>query len=234
MYISALQITIGVIIATFYLYMLFRYSRNDPRTFRNLLIVFVSLIFITHFFADLHVMKQIYKGGPSPYLWISLVPLAVFHSFEIFAFQTHFFDNGYQEIFFGTSNGDPANPELAFLFIVTFIMACFTSISFAIKVLGRKKAGRDWLAANKCKAGQAHVFFSGGEIASVLAKDIRKQHPNDLCIFVGYSDPEEELLGLSILEKIKLLFRTRPNKQLGPYHAIVYSHIPRRASRSDG
>lgn len=223
-------IAFGLVIGLLYFILLLKCSKSN-RSFFKILIVSAILIFLTNFAADYYVIKKMIIGEST---WFTTGILAAFHSIEIFVFQTHFFDNGYQEFLFGKNVSELAHPGLAYLMAITFILAIITSISLIIKLLGRKRAGRSWLAANKNKASKAHVFFSGGDMSLALAKDIRDKHPDDCLIFIGYPDPEESLLDMSLMEKINLLLSIRKDDQLGPFNAIVYSHIPLSETNGNG
>ena len=213
---------IGILIALLCFLLLVRNSISNKR-FLTTLIILSAIVFIVNTLADGIVIWQISKGERSLF---SVGVLAVFHSLELFVFQTHFFDNGYQEFFFGTLDNTPGHPWFAFLFAVTFILACFISVSLVIKAFNRRRAGREWLSAHKKMSGNSHLFFLGGEIPSVVARSIKKAHPDHNCIFIGFPDPEENYMGLSIWEKIQRLFDDRDDFYKGPFDAIVYSRVP--------
>ena len=222
---TAIQVSafvIGIVIGIVYYLILAKSSRNNNRFFKTLLVCACTII-IVHTIADSFVISRIAIGEKS---WFSIFGLAVFHSMELFIFQTHFFDNGYQEFLFGRSLDDPGHPWLVYLFVITFILAILTSIALLIKAVNRRRAGRAWLTANKGKAQNVHVFFSGGTLSVDLAEDIHQRHPDQPRLFVGYPDPEESYMDLSIWEKIQRLFKSRTEEELGPFSALVYSRIP--------
>lgn len=230
----AFQITafvVGIVVGVAYYIFLAKTSKKN-RTFFTVLLASVISILIAHTAADCHVISEI---AEKPMNAFSIFALAVVHSLELFVFQTHFFDNGYQEYFFGRSEiaqdgvspaVESGHPWMAYLFVILYILAMIVSISLVIKAFNRRKAGRAWLAAHKDKAQNVHVFFLGGEVAVDLAGDILKHHPDQPRLFVGYPDPEESYMDLSIWEKIQRLFKSRTEEDLGPFSAIVYSRIP--------
>lgn len=218
---QAIAFAIGGAVGVLYYLLLAKQSRNNRKFFITLLLCAVFII-IVHGVADSYVIYNIAKGDKS---WFSIISLALFHSLELFVFQTHFFDNGYQEFLFGTAC-KPGVAWLVYLFVITFILAIITSVALVIKAFNQRKAGRDWLQAHKGEAQNAHVFFLGDVLATTLAEDIKKKHPDQPCLFVGYPDPDESYMDLSIWEKIERLFKSRTVEDLGPFDAIVYSRVP--------
>lgn len=212
---------LGILISLLCLYLLFRKSGDNKRFMRTLLIMFLTVLVINSL-ADGFVIYQISEGERNLF---SIIVLAIFHSLELFFFNTYFFDNGYQEYFFGTFSGEPGHPWAAFLFAITFLLACFVSTSMIIRAFTRRHAGRRWLAENKTKAGHSHLFFLGGEVPQVIAKSIKEAHPDHKCIFIGYPDPEEHTLGLSIWERIQRFLSDREESNKGNFDAVVYSRI---------
>ena len=196
-------------------------SRNNNRFLRTLLVMALVTV-VVYWAADIYVLTRISEGERSLF---SIVFIGLFHSLELFVFQTHFFDNGYQEFFFG-SNGVAGHPWMAYMMVITFVMACFVSTSLVIKAFNRRRLGRVWLSEHKAGTGPAHVFFLGGEIPTILARDIKKRHPDHPCIFVGYPDPEVSYMDLSIWEKIQRLFQSRDEDDNGPFDTVVYSRVP--------
>ena len=217
----ATAFVIGIAIGVVYYLILAKNSKNNKLFFKTLFICALAIL-VLHTAADMYVISHIQQGDKS---WFSIFILSVFHSLEMFVFQTHFFDNGYQEFLFGTSQS-PGVAWLVYIFVITFILAILTSIALLIKAINRRKAGRSWLLANKNKAQNVHMFFLGGELAVSLAEDIQKLHPDQSRLFIGYPDPEESYMDLSIWEKVQRLFKSRTEEDLGPFNAIVYSHIP--------
>ena len=224
---------VALILGFCYYRILGKTSKNN-RLFRNTIVGSALTIGIINTVADWMVISKIAQG---PLNVFSTTVLAVFHSVELFVFQTHFFDNGYQEYFFGKSynlqeNGpvifatDPGHPWMAYLFAITFVLACVTSVALVIRALSRRRAGRVWLSNNKTSTRNSHIFFLGGEVTQHLALDIRKHNPQDKLIFVGYPDPEESYMDLTVWEKIRRLFKNREEEDMGPFDAIVYSRIP--------
>lgn len=205
-------------------YLFLAKSSNDNRKFFRRLLIGAAVIIISYAFLDFKVMEAITKGTCG-YNVLSNVTLALFHALELFVFQTHFFDNGYQEYFFGT-NQDNSHPWIAYFYVILFVLAVLTSIALVIKAFNRRKAGRAWLIAHKGKTQNVHIFFLGGTLSVDLATDIHKGHPDQPCLFIGYPDPEESYMDLSIWEKIQRLFKSRNEENMGPFDAIVYSRVP--------
>ena len=219
---QATAFVIGIAIGVVYYLILAKNSKNNRLFFKTLFICALAIIVINSI-ADMYVISHIEKGEKS---WFSIFILSIFHSLELFVFQTHFFDNGYQEFLFGINSFKPGIAWLVYIFVITFILAILTSIALLIKAINRRKAGRSWLVANKDKAKNVHMFFLGGELSDSLAEDILKIHPDQPRLLIDYPDPEESYMDLSIWEKIQRLFKSRTEEDLGPFNAIVYSHIP--------
>ena len=211
----------GILIALLCFFLLVRSSSKNKR-FLRALIILSAIVFCVNTIADGILMWRITEGERSPF---SMAVLAFFHSLELFVFQTHFLDNGYQEYFFG-ANGDPGHPWFAFLFAITFILACFVSVSLVIKAFNRRRAGREWLSSHKNQSGNAHLFFLGGNVPQKVASSIKEAHPDHTCIFIGFPDPDENYMGLSIWEKIQRLFEESDDNPDSPFDAIVYSRVP--------
>ena len=213
---------LGIAIGVAYYFILARNSKDDKRFSRTLLICALSIIVINTI-ADMYVISHIAQSEQS---WFSIFGLSIFHSLELFVFQTHFFDNGYQGFLFGLTGNQPGEPWLVYIFVITFILAAITSIAFIIKAINRRKAGRAWLSDNKGKVQNAHIFFMGKELSTVLAEDIKNNHSDQPCLFIGHPDPEENYMDLSLWEKIQRLFNNRNEEKHGPFNAVVYSRIP--------
>lgn len=213
----------GVLLASLCFALLFKASDKSKR-FLWALGIISAIVFCVNTVADYYVISQITEG--EDYNLFSMLVLAVFHSLELFVFQTHFFDNGYQEFFFGTADGRMGHPWLAFLFALCFILACFVSASLVIRAFNRKRAGRKWLENHQKESGNSHLFFMGSEVARVVAQSIKDSHPDHHCIFIGFPDPEENYMGLSVWEKIQRLFEDSKESDSGPFSAVVYSRVP--------
>lgn len=212
---------LGFVLGFLYFVVLAKHSKKNKLFFGTLLVSVVAIIAINSWY-DYRVIKAINVGEPNHF---SLCVLALSHSIELFIFQTHFFDNGYQEFFFGTGR-HPGHPEFLYPFVITSILAAITSISLVIRAFGRKKAGRYWLASHGKEAAHSHVFFYGGEVSVMLAKDISKKHPDQPIIYIGYPDPESLYVDLSVWEKIRHLFKSRSDDDIRPFSAMVFSQIP--------
>lgn len=199
---------------------------GDNRRFRRLLIWVAALTFFTYLFADFWVIGEISAWNIN---YFSTFVLSVFHSLELFVFQTHFFDNGYQEFFFGSGFGD-GNVCAVYIFAVAFVLACVSSSALIIRSFSRKRDGTLWLEkqVKNDQTANTHIFLLGGEISTLLAQSIRD---DKLCeghqiVFVGYPDPYQNYVDLSIWEKISRLFFAPKEEKTGPFHAVVYSSIP--------
>lgn len=213
---------IAVLLGVIYIVLLCRFSKNNKLFFR-LLGISAGLVFLANFAADFIVISKIANGDTNLF---SVFVLSLFHSLELFIFQTHFFDNGYQEFFFGFSRQGGGEIFFLYVFAVTFVLACITSFSLIIKAISLQRAGRAWLADNKDKAARAHIFFSGKDIAETLAENIKKTHPESITILVDYRDPEEKNVELSVWNKIKRILKSRTEKVPGPFDSIVYARVP--------
>lgn len=213
---------IGIIIGIVYYLILAKSSKNNRLFFKTLVICVITIVLVNTI-ADSYVIRQIAKGETN---WFSIINIALFHSLELFVLQTNFFDNGYQEFFFGVNECQPGHPWLAFLFVITFILAILTSIALVIKAFNRRRTGRAWLMDSKNKAKNIHLFFLGKELSTALAEDIKNTQKEQHCLFVGHPDPDEHYMDLSVWEKIQRLFESRNEKDKGPFDAIVYSQIP--------
>ena len=216
---------LAVVIGLAYVCLLYKMARRS-RSMLRVLLACALIIIMVNFVADVYVITDVAKGDVNVF---SVAVLALWHSLELFVFQTHFFDNGYQEFFFGSGDAE-GHTFFASLFALTFVLAAITSASLIIRAFSRRRAGRSWLVANQHKAGMSHVFFMGGEAATTLAADIKKTHPEGLTIYVGYPDPEDFYVDLSLWEKIKCLLGNRVEETLDPFDAIVHSRIPLSAA----
>lgn len=228
-----LSLVVGGIIGLAYLLLLYRSSRDNKTFFKTLLIVAVVAA-VVYFVADISVLISIVGGGKFDF---TVVILAAFHTIELFIFQTHFFDNGYWGFFFDNKQASPLIPwsreVYAYIFIIAFVLACITSLCLIIRAFSRRRAGREWLRQNKYQAKVSHVFFLESEIATILAKDIKTRHPEYVCILVGYPNPEEGYIELSLWEKFVRLFKNRCDNPVKPFDAVVYSKIPLSATHGE-
>lgn len=214
-----LSLVVGGIIGLAYVLLLYRSSRDNKTFFKTLLIVAIVTA-VVFFVADIKVLISIVGGGKFDF---AVVILAAFHTIELFIFQTHFFDNGYNEFFFGNNQATPSiawsGEVYAYIYIIAFVLACITSLCLIIRAFSRRRAGREWLRQNKKQAEVSHVFFLESEIATILAKDIKTRHPEYVCILVGYPNPEEGYIELSLWEKFVRLFKNRSDNPVKPFDA---------------
>ena len=217
---------IGGMAGVVYLYFLYHYSRSNKSFFRILLVVATSAAAL-YFVADLSVLYAIVGGGKFDF---AVLVLAIFHTLELFIFQTHFFDNGYNEFFFGDEQTSPLIPlsgdTYAYIYVISFVLACITSVALIIRAFSRRRSGREWLRKNKNYADVSHLFFIESKMATILAKDIKANYPDQPCILIGYPNPDEEDNDLSIGEKFVRLFKSRNDNPIEPFDAVVYSKIP--------
>lgn len=218
--------SIGLIAGLGYILLLYLLGRND-RVFPYFMGACVFAIICVNATADYHVIDAIAQHHTNKF---SAVVLAIFHSLELFVFHTHFFDNGYQEFFFGKGPiGSPAYTDegiyFVYIFTITFILACISSVALVIRAFSRRRAGRTWLALHKRDTHGTHIFFLGDDVAVQLAEDIRANDPGAKIVYVGYPDPEESYMDLSVWEKIKRLFKRKEEGSIAPFSAIIYSRI---------
>lgn len=211
----------GILLGLLFYNWLGRNSHDNKRFFRIILSLAV-IVFLVNLVGYSIVLSHITIGESS---FFSILVLAVIRSLEPFVFQTSFFEGGFYDFFFGSSS-EPGHPWWLFLFSLTFILSCIISVSLVIRAFNRRRAGRKWLSDNKKRSGNSHLFFLGGEVAHAVAQSIKKAHPDHTCIFIGFPDPEENYMGLSIWEKIQRLFDDREEEADGLFDAIVYSRIP--------
>ena len=219
MYIQIIAVVLAAVAGYLYYKLLARASRSNRRFFKTVLTAAIILIVVntavasyTHWTAS--------PGERS--VWSALV-LGFLHSLEMFVFVPHMLDNGYYGPLF---DGSAVGAWSLYILAVTFTLGATTSISLIIKAFNRRRAGREWLSARKGKTAGSHIFFTGGDVANVLAADIRANRPGDSIIFVGWPDPAENYIDLSLWEKLKRLFDTRSDEDNGPFDALVYSRIP--------
>lgn len=214
----------GLVAGIIYYIILARASRNNRLFFKTLWIL-AGALFLLRLVLESHVIIGISEGGRD---WFSTLIIAAFHSLEQFVFTAHFFDTGYQTYYFGWTDIEGVHPghylEL-YCSAVLFVLASITSIALVIRALNRRRAGRAWLSAHQSYYGNSHIFFMGGEVARTMAADIKRRHPDHCCIFVGYPDPKENYMDLSIWEKIKRLFESLSEDETGPFDAVVYSRM---------
>ena len=219
MFIQIIAVVLAIVAGCLYYRLLAGASRNNKRFFKTVLISAIILITVNTAVAS-YTLWTASEGARSA--WSALM-LGFLHSLEIFVFVPHMLDNGYYgPLFDGSALGAWSLYTLA----VTFTLGAITSISLIIKAFNRRRAGREWLSSRKGNTAGAHIFFTGGDAASVLAADIKANRPEDAVIFVGWPDPAENYIDLSLWEKLKSLFNTRSEEDEGPFDAVVYSRIP--------
>lgn len=184
------------------------------------------LIIIFHTILDFNVLLDITVGVNG---YVNTFLIAVFHSFELFMFQTHLFDNGYQEYLFGESSNllwlnANGKPVLVFLYVLAFVLATETSLCFIIRIFSRKDAGRTWLSNNQ--DGPVSVFFGGGIRAKFLAEDLKLTKPDLRLLYVADYDPETENIGLSVWDILKYKLFKRKTENFEPFDAVVFAKVP--------
>ena len=212
-------VIVALIAGVLYYQLLARASRNNKRFFGTVLTAAVILILVNTTVAA-YTLWTASPGERS--VWSALV-LAFLHSLEMFLFVPHMLDNGYYGPLF---DGSAVGAWSLYILALTFTLGATTSIALIIKAFNRRRAGREWLAARKGKTARSHIFFTGGDAAVLLAANIKGTHPKDAVIFVGYPDPAENFIDLSLWEKLKRLFDSRTQEDKGPFDAMVYSRIP--------
>lgn len=208
-----------------YVALLMNAGKKGKRFFVTLLCC-AGAAFLLNFIPDCIVIREIAQERPVGTLPVMV--LALTHSLELFLFQTHFFDNGYQEFFFGHYDGADGHPLFLFLFITAFVLACITSSALVIRAFTRRRSGQSWLRDNAVAAGTTHIFFLGGKASLLMAESIRSDESckNDKIVFVGYPDPYKNYVELSLWEKILMVFNSRKEEDRGPFDAVAYSSIP--------
>ncbi len=236
MFPTDLQQVMAIVMAALAGFLYFRilvWAGRSNRRFFRVLLFFVCLIFLCNTVADYKVITSIAVG---PTTTFGALALAILHSLELFLFQTHFFDNGYQEYFFETGNyGAGGDIVMLYLFVVLFVLACISSMALIIRAFSRRRSGRAWLHDNRDNTANTHVFFLGGEAAMLVAKSIGadSSKKGEHSIFVGYPDPYQNYVDLSIWEKIMRVFSTRTEDDKGPFDAVVYSKVPLNETSGD-
>lgn len=229
--ISVLALIIGLLVGSAYIIGLVRLS-NDNNKFFKLLLIVAGATFLLNAVSDGIVINSIGNGQTSLF---AIVMLAIFHSLEIFIFQTHFFDNGYQEYFFGQWNytADPAKliwggeSVYVYVFTITFLLATITSASLIIRAFGQRNTGRKWLKNNSTQNGTTHIFFLGDNLAELIAKDIKNIHPDDKCIYIGHIESGTAYFGMSLWEKLLKIMTSIGNKDSTQdfFDARIYSRL---------
>ena len=193
-----LIVTLGIL----YWWLIRRTGREQDK-FRKIVLGGFILIILFHTILDCKVLLDITVGVKG---YVNTFVIALFHSLELFMFQTHLFDNGYQEYLFGESSNllwlnANGKPVLVFLYVLAFVLATETSLCFIIRIFSRKDAGRTWLRDNQDKP--VSVFFGGGIRAKFLAEDLKLTKPDPRLLYVADYDPETENIGLSVWDIIK-------------------------------
>ncbi|MBO4455104.1 MAG: hypothetical protein J5759_01505 [Bacteroidales bacterium] len=227
MFIQIVAVVLAIVAGCLYYRLLAKASQNNKRFFKTVLSAAIILIAVNTAVAS-YTLWTASEGARSA--WSALV-LGFLHSLEMFVFVPHMLDNGYYGPLF---NGSALGAWSLYALAVTFTLGAITSISLIIKAFNRRRAGREWLAARSGKTAGAHIFFTGGDAANVLAADIKATRPSDPVIFVGWPDPAENYIDLSLWEKLKRLFNTRSEEDSGPFDAVVYSRIPLSQASGSG
>ena len=126
------SVFVGGLVGILYLFLLFYHSRNNKLFFRTLLVVAIATA-VVYFVADISVLYSIVGGGKFNF---TVLALAVFHTLELFIFQTHFFDNGYNDFFFVDDQVTALIPwsgeTYAYIYVTAFVLACITSSALVI------------------------------------------------------------------------------------------------------
>ena len=208
-----------------YWWLIRRAGRNHDRFRKTVLSGFI-LIIVFHTVLDFKVLLDITVGVEG---YVNNALIALCHSFELFMFQTHLFDNGYQEYLFGDTSSvlwmnTNGKPLLVFFYVLAFVLATETSLCFIIRIFSRKDAGRTWLRNNQDKP--VSVFFGGGLRAKFLAEDLKLTRPDARLLYVADYDPETENIGLSVWDIIKYKLFKRKTENFEPFDAVVFSKVP--------
>lgn len=216
-----LIVTLGIL----YWWLIRRTGREQDK-FRKTVLGGFILIILFHTILDCKVLLDITVGVKG---YVNTFVIALFHSLELFMFQTHLFDNGYQEYLFGESSNllwlnANGKPVLVFLYVLAFVLATETSLCFIIRIFSRKDAGRTWLRDNQDKP--VSVFFGGELRAKFLAEDLKLTKPDPRLLYVADYDPETENIGLSVWDIIKYKLFKRKTENFEPFDAVVFAKVP--------
>lgn len=191
--------------------------KTGSKQFSKFLTKLAISVFVLNIAAEMYVQYNIVQGC---YDFVTSLSLAILHSVGIFFLQTHFFDNGYQEFFFGTTDGTPGHPVILAVFVILFILALCTSAALVIRVFLQRKRGLVWLEKNKDSQAEIHIFFGRNERSLELAGDIKKN--GGTTVLIEDSEVEEKVLNLSIWEKIKMIYRGFRKDETGTFEVIIY------------
>lgn len=180
---------------------------GNNKFFKSFLMTMVVLIVVAAIAIDSYTLLNISIGPKNPF---AIFFTAVVHSIEMFLFQVHVFDNGYEEFFFGSaSSGMNGHTGVLSWYALIYFAAVSTSlaliIQYAVRFISNKRWLRRWLKQAD-EETHFHIFFGVNEIAWKLAADIEKNTKKDKIIFIRYPDSYPDGLELSFFGKIKRLF----------------------------
>lgn len=191
--------------------------RTGGKQFSKFLTILAISVFVLNIAAEMYVQYNIVQGYHD---LVTSLSLAILHSVGIFFLQTHFFDNGYHEFFFGTADGTLGHPVILAVFVILFLLALCTSAALVIRVFLQRRRGLAWLEKNKDSQAEIHIFFGRNERSLELAGDIKSN--GGTTVLVEDSEVEEKVLNLSIWEKIKMIYRGFRKDETGAFEVIIY------------
>ena len=212
-----------LVVVIYFVVILQPLSKDDSR-FRKVIKYSALSIAALYALLDLHVMSSISTPVAGFADILPLLGIALLHSVEVFVFQTHFFDNGYEDFFF---LGEPYNEnlpnQLVLAAMVTLaVLAAVTSASLVVRALGKRRADRNWLSSHARDASRVHIFLQEGDYSKYLAEDIKAKPDGSLTVLVSYPNPDSGALGLSLWEKFIRLISPKQMVK-GPFDAVIYS-----------
>lgn len=175
-------------------------------------------IVVSHTILDAKVLCEISLGDK---IVISNAVLAVAHSLELFLFQTHIFDNGYQGFLFGEDYINIGHPWILYFYVLLFVLAAITSGCFLFRIIFRRSAGRTWLKNNQ--KATVFVFFGGDKRAKLLAEDLKQTQQDVKLLYVTNLASETESIGLSVWDIIKRRLLRKKPENFGPFDAVVFA-----------
>lgn len=232
-----ISLVLALAILSFYVAFLWNVGKSD-RWFKKCIQISACIIFMACWIMDTFVLFSIPGNAPAgdqvapmPFATsiFSNIALGFIHSVETFLFQTHIFDNGYEEFFFGRGVYDGHFTLLTFYSLI-FLMAIATSLTFVIRGVVRYRTSRKRLEkrALRGQAKGANVFFGLSHAATLLASDIKN------VVFI--IDPQDNKdFDLSIWDKLRKLFGKENSSLIEGLSAdrILTSKVPLRSVKED-
>jgi|GEM_PF-167845 len=192
--------SISFLLILFYAYSLFRNSRNNSWR-RPLIIGFFTVLVIG---IVVHFLILIEVGGSGEHKSVfSIILMSIICSLELFFGSTKMFDNGIQEVLFGTEIIH-AQPVLLILLTALYIAAMITTAYLIFMFFVRHYNSRRWLRKNRnVISDKTYVFFGINEYVRNLITDIRKKESDALILVVDYLKDSEKDIDISVLERAR-------------------------------